>query len=342
MKFAATLLSVLCAALALPGAAAAQSVTLRIADTLPSGSVLHRYLALPYIEAVEKASGGQVKFQHFPGGQLGKANDMLALTQSGLVDVGYVGPSYQSEKMPLSSVFELPGAFGDYCQGIRALWKMTHAGGFLEKNEFTPNKIVPLLISVLPAYQLILSTSKKIDGIKDLSGMKIRTAGGATEFQIRNLGMVPVRMSPAEIYESMSRGTIDGSIGPYQSVASYGLVPLIKSGTVGDSFGTVVLSYSIGEAKFKQLPENVRNLLLKTGEQISTGACKQFAAAENEAIDKIKAGGMKVIQFSAADQKLLDKAYDEVAADWAASLDKRGKPGSVAVAALRKAVAESK
>lgn len=342
MKFAATILSLLCAALALPGAAAAQSVTLRIADTLPSGNVIHRFLALPYIEAVERASGGQVKFQHFPGGQLGKAGDMLALTQSGLVDVGYVGPSYQSEKMPLSSVFELPGAFGDYCQGIRALWKMTHAGGFLEKNEFTPNKIVPLLVAVLPSYQLILATSKKIDSVKDLAGLKIRTVGGATEFQMRNLGMVPVRMAPPEIYESMSRGTIDGSLGPYQSIASYGLVPLVKSGTVGHSFGTVVLSYSIGETKFKQLPENLRNLLLKTGEQISTGACKQFAAAETEAIDKIKAGGMRVIQFSAADEKMLDKAYDAVAADWAASLDKRGKPGSDVVVAMRKAVAESR
>ena len=342
MKTLIAALSVLCSALALTSSVAAQTVSLRIADTLPSGNVIHRYLALPYIEAVEKASAGRVKFQHFPGGQLGKASDMLTLTQSGLVDVGYVGPSYQSDKMPLSSLFELPGAFGDYCQGIRALWKMTHAGGFLDKNEFTPNKIVPLLVSILPAYQLTLSTSKKIETIKDLAGLKVRTVGGATEFLARNLGMVPVRMAPPEVYESMSRGTIDGGIAPYQSLASYGLVPLIKSGTVGSSFGAVVLTYSIGEAKFKSLPENVRTLLLNSGEQISINACKQFAAAETEAIDKVAAGGMKVIRFTAAEQKVLDREYEVTAADWAGSLDKRGKPGSDALAALKKAVAEAK
>lgn len=39
---------------------------------------------------------------------MGKAKDLLSLTQSGVLDIGYVGPSYVSDKLPLFSVGELP------------------------------------------------------------------------------------------------------------------------------------------------------------------------------------------------------------------------------------------
>jgi hypothetical protein len=39
---------------------------------------------------------------------LGKAKDLLALTQAGVIDIAYVAPGFVSDKMPLSVVAELP------------------------------------------------------------------------------------------------------------------------------------------------------------------------------------------------------------------------------------------
>src|SRR5574340_118633 len=107
-------------------AMAAGVIELRIADSIPTGHLIHRVITKPFMEGVEKATKGQVKFKHFPGEQLGKAKDMLMLTQSGMTDIGYVGPAYVSDKLPLTAVLELPGAFSSYHQGNKVLWEMTH------------------------------------------------------------------------------------------------------------------------------------------------------------------------------------------------------------------------
>ena len=323
--------------------AAAQGVTtLRIADSLPSGSFIYKLVTKPFIEEVEKATNGEVKFQYFPGQQLGKAKDMLMLTQGGMADIGYVGPGYVLDKMPLSAAFELPGAFSDdSCQGFKAFWEMTHNGGFLEKNEFAPNGIIPLL-SIITRHHVYISADKTIKSTQDLAGMKVRSSGGAMAFTVKELGMIPVSVSPPETYESMSRGTIDGAIFPAQSAFDYGLTDLIKSGTVKKHFAGVVLTYSIGEKAWKKLPKKTQDIMLQIGKKISTTSCVGFDAAEQEAIEKMKAKGMKVIKFDAAGDKVVDAAFERSSADWAKSLDARGKPGSATLAAMRKAVAEVK
>lgn len=337
------LLSTLAVAAVLAALPPAQAQTnLRLADSLPAGHVIHQVLTKPFIDAVDKLSKGQIKILHFPGEQLGKAKDMLALTQSGVTDIGYIGPSYASDKMPLSSALELPGAFTDYCQGSRTLWNMTHNGGYLETHEFTPNHVVVLMTFVLPAYQLLLATGKNVQSVRDLAGLKVRSGGGAMDFMLKDLDMVPVRMTPPEIYESMSRGTIDGTLLPYESAFSYGVAPKLKSGTSGVNFGTVVLTYSIGETKWKQLSEGVRTTLMQAGQDVSLGACTGFQKAEDEAYAKTKAMGVKKIEFGASDQQALATAFARASDEWAASVDKRGKPGTETIAAFRKALAEVK
>ena len=161
------------------------------------------------------------------------------------------------------------------------------------------------------------------------------------DFVLHNLGMIPVRMTPPEVYESMSRGTIDAAVLPYNSAKSYSLIPLLKSGTVGSNFGTVVSSYAISENKWKQLPESVRLTLMNVGHEISMAACMKFVAAENNALEEAKRSGVKQIMFSAADDKALVAAFESAAQDWAASLSKRSKPGSETLAAVKNAIAES-
>ena len=302
-----------------PYGSRAQSVTLRIADSFPEGHIFHQVLTKPFIEGVERESSGQIKFRHFPGEQLGKAKDMLTLTQSGVTDLGSVMPDYVSDKMPLSAAFELPGIFPDYCQGVRAFWSITHNGGYLEKNELAPNKVVSIITFMLPTYQIIVSSRDKFNSIKDFSGLKVRSSGGAMDFVLHNLGMVPVRMTPPEVYESMSRGTIDAAVLPYNSAKSYSLIPLLKSGTVGTNFGTVVSSYSISENKWKQLPENVRTILMKVGYQVSMAACTQFITAEKNSLTEAKKNGVKEIEFSAVDEKALAVAFENAAQEWAVS-----------------------
>jgi TRAP-type C4-dicarboxylate transport system substrate-binding protein len=323
-------------------ASAQQKITLRLADSLPHGHVIHELVGKPFMELVTKATNGEVTFQHFPSEQLGKAKDMAQLTTAGVADIAYVVPSYSSDKYPLTAVSELPGIFQTQCQGSLAFYKLSHNGGILETKEFKPNGLHPLVTIALPAYQILLSNSRQIAKASDLDGLKIRTAGGAMDLMMRAIKGVPVRMAAPEIYESMTRGTLDGVVLSYQSAASYDLGKLLKSGTSGMNFGTAMITYSIGETKWKSLPENVRKVLTEVGEQTTREGCKRFEEGEKAAAAKVQSQGMTVIKFSDADNKEFAAAFAHVADTWAKDTDKRGKPGSEVLKAFTAAVAESK
>src|ERR1700730_272788 len=320
-------------------ASAQEKITLRLADSLPSGHVIHELVAKPFMELVTKATNGQVTFQHFPSEQLGKAKDMAQATALGVADLAYIVPSYSSDKFPLTAVAELPGIFETECQGSLAFYKISHNGGVLETKEFAPNGLRPLVTMALPAYQIQLATSRAIKSAKDLEGLKVRTTGGAMDLMMRSIGGVPVRMAAPEIYESLTRGTLDGLIFSYQRSVSYAFGKILKSGTEGLNFGTAILTYSMGEAKFKSLPENVRKALIEAGEQTTREGCRRFEDGEKAATEKIKAQGMKVIAFGPDDRKVFDTAFKNVAEDWVKDIDKRGKSGTEVFKAFTEALA---
>ncbi|MEI6721621.1 MAG: TRAP transporter substrate-binding protein DctP [Betaproteobacteria bacterium] len=344
MRFHRTQPLIAAAALALCSSAAQaqEKITLRLADSLPSGHVIHELVGKPFSELVTKATNGQVVFQHFPAEQLGKAKDMAQLTVAGVADLSYIVPSYSSEKYPLTAVAELPGVFDTQCQGSLAFYKISHNGGILEQKEFAPNQLRTLVTIALPAYQIQLATTRVVKTAKDLEGLKIRTTGGAMDLMMRSIKGVPVRMAAPEVYESLSRGTLDGIIFSYQSSVSYSFGKLLKSGTEGLNFGTAIFTYSMGEAKWKSLPDNVRKVLAHAGEQVTREGCKRFEEGEKGATEKIKSQGMKVIEFSAADKKVFNDAFSHVSQDWAQELDKRGKPGTEVFKAFTAAVAASR
>ena len=334
-----TTITTIAALLAL-GAQAAEPLRLRMADSLPGGHIIAETSTRPWIELVQKLSNGNVRIDYYPSEQMGKARDMLMLTQSGVIDIGYIGPAYVSDKMPLSAVAELPGSARTACEVMNAYWKLVQPGGYLYENEYKRNRIRPLFLAALPPYQMIIGSGRKLERMADVAGFKLRASGGAQDFVLHELGVVPVHMAPPGIYESMARGTIDGALLAFVSVESYKLDTLAKSATVGANFGTVVVAYSISEKKWARLAPEVRDVLSRAGNEITGRACAIFDQREKLAQDKLRQAGVKLVEFRSEDQARMDSAYAKVAQQWAASLDKRGKPGSEALKAYRAALKE--
>ena len=320
--------------------ATAQDISLRVGDSLPAGHVIAETATKPWIDMITQRSGGKLKIEYFPAEQIGKAKDFLRLTQTGLVDIGYIGPSYISEKMPLSAVAELPGASKTSCEVMHSYWSLVKEGGWLYETEYKPNGIRPLFVVALPPYQLIMG-GDEVASAEDLKGKKIRAAGGAQSFALEELGMVPVRMAPPEIYDAMSRGAIDGALLAYISVDSYKLTGITRSVSQGQNFGTIVVSYAMGDEKWESLPDNVKTMLDEVGDEMVDIACKGFDDKESAAIKQLQDAGIALMPLDDEDTAVLQGANGKIAAQWAKSLDDRGQPGSEALknfaAALEKA-----
>src|SRR5690606_6882451 len=176
-----------CALLGMMTAASGQEVSLRIGDRFPVGHYIPENMTKVWMDKVTELTDGNVTFEYYPAEQLGKAKDLLSLAQTGVVDIGYVGASYVSDKLPLSSVGELPEAFTESCQGTLAFWEIAKPGGALDKAEFAPNGVRVLMVMVLPPYQFFTSKAE-IKGLDSLKGLKTRITGGAKEIATIKMG----------------------------------------------------------------------------------------------------------------------------------------------------------
>lgn len=323
----------LAATLCAVGAAQAQT-KIKIADSFPVGHYLPKYVTTPMMERLKALPAAKgIEFEYYPAEQMGKAKDFLSLVQSGVIDIAYVAPGFVSDKMPLSVVSELPLDFSGSCQGTMAYWNLAKPGGLLAKKDFEPNGIRLLFTVVLPPYQVI--TRKPFANLKDIEGMKIRASGSAKELVLKKLKAIPVLMPTPEVYESLSRGTIDGVLFPFNSLAPYDIHKLSKTGTIGENFGTFVANWVISEKRWATLPAGVQQELTAMGEQITKSTCTQVEKDEAGDIEKIKAAGVKLMTLSAADKAAVQAVMQDVSKDWADNLDKRGKAGTEVLNAFK-------
>lgn len=316
-------------------AAAQDTTSLRVGDVYPAGHYIADALIKPWMSAVKERLGNRVDIQYFPAEQLGKGPQMLALTQQGVVDIGLIIPAFVPDKLPRSAVAELPGLFSDACHGTNAFWELA-TSGVLAQKDYAPNDIRVLIATVLPPYQIFLRTP--IEGVDSFAGKKIYSTGGAKDLTVRRLKGVPTRMSTSEVYEAMSRGTIDGGLMAYGSAVAYRLPGLVKSATAGENFGSGVVTYGISRRKWEALPKEVREVLEETGKAVTAEACKTITKRADADIEKLKAGGVTLVTMPASDRPVIDRELAGVAEDWAKELDGRNLEGAAVLSAFKSAL----
>ncbi len=312
-----------------------KKMVLRVADSFPPTHWVVKYMVKPWMEKVTKATNGLVEFEHYPSEQLGKVKDLLALTLSGVADIAYVNPSYVPEKMPLSTVAELPGVFPQICIGTRAYWSLAK-DGLIYQQELAPNGVRSLFTFSFPLWQLF--TRKKFETLKDIENLKMRTAGWVVDLTIRHMKAVPVRMPAPDIYEAVSRGTVDGAIVPISSAAAYKWQDVFRFMTTDLNLGSSILNYVVSEKRWKTFPSNVQKAILDAGEEITQEFCRKMEMEEDGYIAQMLKGNVKVVRLPPADMDQLKVHAGQIAEEWAKSLDSKGKPGSQVLKAYTEAV----
>lgn len=319
---------------------AAQDITLRVGDNLPTTHFLSEHGIQYFIEQVTERSGGRVAFQYFPAQQVGKAADMLQLVQTGVVDVGLILSAYVSDKMPLTGVMDLPGTFDSSCAGTRIYGNLTADGGFLDTTDFIENDILNVIAFVNPPYQLFLA-EKGATSIDAVKGLKLRSPGGPLGSMVQMLGGVPIQMTAPEVYESMSRGTIDGLVFPAPTIISYDLQGLIGSATRSANFGTTAIAYSMNRNKWNDLPEDIRSLIIEVGRETSEKVCNYADGQMDSVYATFADNGVTTLEIAADEQAELDEVFSKVRGEWSSTLDEQGRAGSDAIKAFEKARSET-
>src|SRR5207244_8378497 len=137
MSMRRTLLALLLAAALTPALAQEKTFELKISHWVPASHPLQKSLE-DWGAAVEKASGGTIKYKVFPSQQLGKAFDHYDMARDGIADVTYISPGYQPGRFPIIDAGNLPFMMSNAKGGSQALdaWYRQYAGTEMKDVKF--------------------------------------------------------------------------------------------------------------------------------------------------------------------------------------------------------------
>ncbi|MCQ6275356.1 TRAP transporter substrate-binding protein DctP [Bacillus sp. V3B] len=276
-----------------------EQIVIQNANHLPTGHYLHEVNEIFMDRAVE-LSGGKIKFEYYPAGQLGSFTEMSGLVKDGAVDMGYIFPPGASF-LPLSSVVTLPSLATDAVTSGKVFDQLLDDA---LKEELEKNNLVKIYSFMNPANDII-SANKKIEKMDDLKGMKMYSSGGILNVIPDLFNASAVTVQVPDIYQSTTTKVIDGSFFPMSSAAAYHFEEIHNYILTGSNFGGTNNFYAINKQKWDSYPNDVQDALLQAG--------KEATILNNETMDKEKEKGLKYFEESGVEiTKTTPKQHEEI------------------------------
>ncbi|MCD8331885.1 MAG: TRAP transporter substrate-binding protein DctP [Oscillospiraceae bacterium] len=172
----------------------------------PATSMKTQFLE-EWCRLIQDATDGGVNITIYPGGTLASASDALTAVETGSCDMAWFLGSNFSDVLPVTCMFYLPGiGLGDNITDCDIMWDLYEEYPAFEQ-EYTDNNLK--LIHLYTCGSISIN-GVKITSLEDFQGLNIRTTGGYAADLMELLGASPISMGPGDLYDSMSKGVIDG------------------------------------------------------------------------------------------------------------------------------------
>jgi TRAP-type C4-dicarboxylate transport system substrate-binding protein len=269
-----------------PTLARSQEVTLRLHSFLPPVANPMKHYIYPWAQKVEKESNGRIKVQVFPSMQLGgKAEQLLTQVRDGVVDIAWALPGFTPGVMPKLEIFELPFLHRSTHATVMAL--QDYVPKYMQK-DFEPYHV--LLVHCHAG--ALFMTKDPINKVEDFKGMKLRSYSRTNAWILEALGAAPLQVALPELAPMLSKGTVTGSILPYE------IAPSVKMQDLTDYFttlappqprlSTAIFTFLMNKQKYESLPPDLKKV-------IDNNSGRNLAPHAIEVWDRIEVEGEKVM-----------------------------------------------
>lgn len=248
-------------------------------------------------ELLEQKSNGTMIIETYPSSQLGSKNDLIDQMIAGQPVVTLADGAFYADR----GVKDFGIVFGPFLfDNWDQCWNLVKSQWYADKSKDLEGKGLKILGSNWVYGARHTLTTKPVNSVEDLKGMKIRVPNNAIQVKgFEVLGAVPTPMPLGDTYTALQQGTIDGVENPlpvlyngkFQEVAKY----LILDGHV-KNFTTLVC----GTQFFNTLTPEQQKLLIETCEEAGLYNNEQQAASEKEVLEKFRSEGVTVVEPSDA------------------------------------------
>jgi TRAP-type transport system periplasmic protein len=306
---------------------AQQTITLKFHTFMAPLSDVWRTMHKPWMDKVEKESGGRIKFEAYPAMQLGGTPAQLYdQVKEGVVDIVWTLPGYTAGRFPRIEAFELPFMMNNAEATSKALWDYLHT---VATDDF---KDTHLLAVNVHGPGVLHTRSKEVKNVADLRGMKIRGPSRPITKMLGYLGAVPVGMPLPAIPDALSKGTIDGCVLPWEVLPSIKGQELtryhMEFDPAGGALYTAAFVMTMNTKRYESLPPDLKKVIDNNSGVATSGWLGKTQqgndpAGRRSATDR----GNTVYTIPAAEAQEFKRKASLVETEWIADMDQRGMNG---------------
>jgi tripartite ATP-independent transporter DctP family solute receptor len=276
-------------------------ITLRYAGNLPIGHHVTRgqeFLA----QLVEEKTGGKVKVQVYPAGQLFSDKDMMKAVPAGAVDMAEVTLSQWTGMVPSILVLDLPLFFHDR----RHFWKTVDGkvGRIISQDL---EKVGVKLLYWMDYGMVDFISKKPIRVLEDFKGKRIRGYGELITESLKALGAAPTFLGGGEVYMALQRGTIDGAVSGTTSFWERKYYEVTKYITHAD-YTFPIFGVLMNLKRWNELPPDVQKVFVACSLEAQEWGRKECEKMDKECLELLKGKGMEVYALPEKEKERWKKA----------------------------------
>lgn len=237
---------------ALP-AVAQETVTLRFGSAFSPMSINNRESVPAFIAAVEAASEGTLKIEHYPGGSLVRSPvQQLSVVESGVIDIAEVVVAYTPGRFPEMGLFELPFLAESNVEAGLAAYKMYEKGHFSGLDDL-------ILVGIIMTGPYGVALTDPIENIDALRGKRLRAAGPIQTEIVTRLGATPVgNVAAPQIAENISRGLLEGALMAPGNLLNFRIADPAKHHLWQVPLGNVAVIFPMRRDTYEKLPPKAK------------------------------------------------------------------------------------
>jgi tripartite ATP-independent transporter DctP family solute receptor len=237
-----------------------------------------------FMKRLSEETGGKVKVNFFPSGQLGQDLDVFEQLSEGTVHMHASGfganANYNS--------FYAPWLFKDFAHVQRVL-----DSDLAKKwnDDLIKERGVAVLTAFPRAPRQISSNGRPVRGPADLKGLRMRVPEIPILFNaFQQLGADPVSLNFGEVYTALQTGTIQAQENPLPTIAGFSLQEVQKYISLTEHVRAPEFIY-VNSAWWNKLTPELRALMLQLLKEGQDVAGKATDKVQTELIEKITAAG---------------------------------------------------
>jgi TRAP-type transport system periplasmic protein len=291
--------------------------------------------ATNWAREIEQRSGGRVKIKVYPAGSLTKADQCYEGVVNGISDLGMSCFAYTRGRFPLLEGLDLPLGYPNGVTATRIANAMTQ--------KYKPDELKGVEVLYVHAHGPgILASKKPVNSLADLKGLKVRTQG-LSKAIAENLGATPVAMPQPETYEALSKGVVEATLCPIETLKGWkqgeAIEYVIDSSAIGYTTAMFVV---MNKEKWAKLPAPLQKVFKEVSQEwvAKHGAAWDEAdQAGREFVTQLK---RKFIALPEAEQEKWKAAVKPLLEAYLKQAKEKNLPGEALLADIQAEIAKAR